>query len=665
LEMVLDLLVEQLGVEKCSVRLLDEDGFLRIRSFRGLPPQARELAIKPDLSSLLGQCLLTSQAISVSDSSEVQERLQGLLPEESLASFALAPIATETMALGVLTAASSQKGYFAKEHMEFFQSLAGQLGLAVRSAQLEEALRLNESRLEGLWKLSQMTGASIKQIADFALEEGVRLTQSTIGYLAFTNEDETELTMQAWSKTAMEECAITDKPLVYPLETTGLWGEAVRQRRPIITNDYAAPSIYKKGYPQGHVHIRRHLNIPIFDGDRIVAVAGVGNKEEDYDESDVRQLTLLMNGMWWHIKRQRAEEALAAEVERGIYFQHLLIHTCMDGIVAHDMEGVIRTFNETAARILGYEPEEVIGKMNVRELYAPGQLQEIEAKIHNPAYGGAGILENFEAWMRHKNGALVPIWLSARVLYENDREIGHIGHFKDLRERKRMEEELLRSERLAVLGKMAAHMSHEIKNPLMLIGGFARQILKDISGAPEKNREKLQIIVDEIRRLEDFLVEVGSYAKFSEPQLQPGDLNALIQEICLRLGPSLQESGITLSLQLDPSLPQVQFDPGHLRQVILNIAKNGIEAMGAGGTLTITSGREPGRVLVQVSDTGAGIPPEALDKVFLPFYSTKPKGSGLGLAISQKIMEAHQGKIIMESEPHQGTRVTLLFKAES
>ena len=122
----------------------------------------------------------------------------------------------------------------------------------------------------------------------------------------------------------------------------------------------------KKDFPDGFEEIRRHLNIPVFDDDRIVAVAGVGNKEEEYDESDVRQLTLLMNGMWWQIKRKRAEEALTAE-------RKLLIHTCMDGIVAHDMAGTIITFNETAARILGYEPEEVIGKMNIRELYGPGQ----------------------------------------------------------------------------------------------------------------------------------------------------------------------------------------------------------------------------------------------------------------------------------------------------
>jgi sigma-B regulation protein RsbU (phosphoserine phosphatase) len=655
LEGVLGVLVEQLGVEKCTVRLLDENGFLHIKAARGLSPEAWEQVAKPEPESLLGQCLRSSQVISIADSSEMADRLQGFLEEETLASLVLVPITTETMTLGVLTAASSQKGYFAKEHVEFFQSLAGQLGLAVRTANMEEALRLDESRLEAVWQLSQMTKATLKEITDFSLEEGVRLTKSKIGYLAFMNEDETVLTMQAWSKTAMKECAIVDKPLVYPLETTGLWGEAVRQRRPIITNDYAAPNPYKKGYPEGHVEIQRHMNIPVFDGDRIVAVAGVGNKDEDYDESDVRQLTLLMNGMWWHIKRKRAEEALIAE-------RKLLIYTCMDGIVAHDIAGTLLTFNDTAARILGYEPEEVIGKMNIRELYAPGQAQEIVAKIHDPGFGGSGILENYETWIRHKDGTLIPIWLSARVLYEDDREIGFMGHFRDLRERKRMEEELLRSERLAVLGKMAAHISHEIKNPLMLIGGFARQVLKDIRQEPQKSQEKLQIIVDEVKRLEDFLAEVGSYAKFSEPQKRPGNLNALIQETCLRLKPSLRESNIELVMELDSNLQEIQFDPAHIRQVILNIAKNGIEAMEEGGTLTIASEQQPGGAVVRLSDTGKGMTPDVLDKTFKPFFSTKPKGSGLGLAISQKIMEAHQGEITITSEPGKGTQVILTFR---
>ena len=174
----------------------------------------------------------------------------------------------------------------------------------------EAAQKLNESRLEALVKLNRMTGASLKEITDFAREEAVRLTDSKLGYLAFMDAYETSLIMHSWSKSAMEECAIEDKPFIYPVKTTGLWGEAIRQRKPIITNDYTAPSSLKKGYPKDHVHLTRHMNVPVFDGERIVAVAGVGNKDEPYDESDLRQVTLLMQGMWQLIQRKQLEDAL-------------------------------------------------------------------------------------------------------------------------------------------------------------------------------------------------------------------------------------------------------------------------------------------------------------------------------------------------------------------
>jgi len=174
----------------------------------------------------------------------------------------------------------------------------------------EEELRLNEARLQALVQLNQMSGASLQEITDFALESAVALTNSEIGYLAFMNADESVLTMHSWSKTAMKECAIIDKPIVYPVATTGLWGEAVRQRRAVITNDYQAPNPLKKGLPNGHVKMLRHMNAPVFDGDRVVVVAGVGNKPGAYDVSDVGQLTLLMQGMWQLLRRKQQEEEI-------------------------------------------------------------------------------------------------------------------------------------------------------------------------------------------------------------------------------------------------------------------------------------------------------------------------------------------------------------------
>jgi PAS domain S-box-containing protein len=185
----------------------------------------------------------------------------------------------------------------------------------------ESSIKLSARRDEALLKLNQMESSTLKEITDFALEAIVRLTESKIGYLAFLNEDGSVLTMHSWSKTAMKECAIDDKPIEYLVKKTGLWGEAVRQRKPIITNDYAAPNPFKKGYPKGHVNVTRHMNAPIFSGGRIVIVAGVGNKVEPYNKNDVTQLTLIMESMWRLLERKKAEQAIA----RRVIFDELMV----------------------------------------------------------------------------------------------------------------------------------------------------------------------------------------------------------------------------------------------------------------------------------------------------------------------------------------------------
>ena len=221
-------------------------------------------------------------------------------------------------------------------------------------ARIGERIRLDEHRLDSLLKLSQMIDATAHEIMDFVLDKAVALTKSEVGYLAFLNEDETVLTMYSWSRSAMAECQIIDKPISYPLEKTGLWGEAVRQRKPVITNDYAAPNPHKKGYPAGHIHIRRHMNVPVFDAERVVAVVGVGNKQGEYDESDVRQLRLLMEGMWRHLQRRQSDEELAKY--RDNLEQLVAVRTAELSDANEELEEAIAQLEqEVASRIVAEE----------------------------------------------------------------------------------------------------------------------------------------------------------------------------------------------------------------------------------------------------------------------------------------------------------------------
>jgi PAS domain S-box-containing protein len=215
------------------------------------------------------------------------------------------------------------------------------------SKQAEETIRLNESRLNVLLKLNQMTEASLQKIKDFTLEAAVKLTKSKIGYLAFMNDDESILTMHSWSKNTVKQCNISDKPLTYPMETMGLWGEAVRQRKAIITNNYSVPNPFKKGLPKGHIKIIRHMNVPLFEGNRIIIVAGLGNKENDYDELDVRQLTLLMQDMWSLIQHKQAEkEKKKIEVQ--------LLQAQKTETIGTLVGGIAHNFNNLLMGIQGY-----------------------------------------------------------------------------------------------------------------------------------------------------------------------------------------------------------------------------------------------------------------------------------------------------------------------
>ena len=159
---------------------------------------------------------------------------------------------------------------------------------------------------EALDKLANMNKSRRQAIVDVLVEETVRVMQSTIGYFAVMNDAEDVLTMLGWSKSAMGACAMMDKPIVYPIEETGLWGDAVRERKAVVTNDYAgSKKPTKKGYPAGHVAVTRHINVPVWDGEHIVGVLGVGNKETDYSDADAEMMQELANRSWTYVKRAR------------------------------------------------------------------------------------------------------------------------------------------------------------------------------------------------------------------------------------------------------------------------------------------------------------------------------------------------------------------------
>jgi two-component system sensor histidine kinase HydH len=220
------------------------------------------------------------------------------------------------------------------------------------------------------------------------------------------------------------------------------------------------------------------------------------------------------------------------------------------------------------------------------------------------------------------------------------------------------QERLVHSERFAAVGEAAAYVSHEIKNPLMVIGGMASQVERRLAQDPG-SQEKLQIIQREVRRLESFLGELRDFLRPAAPTKREVDVNRVIEDVENLMVDAAREKGVSLEGQLDPRLPKIEADPDQLEQVLLNLVKNALEATEEAGRIVLASGSRDGQIWFSVQDTGKGMPEEVLEKIFHPFFTTKDKGTGLGLAVIHKIITDHHGTITVDSAAGEGSTFTV------
>jgi PAS domain S-box-containing protein len=310
---------------------------------------------------------------------------------------------------------------------------------------VEEALSLNELQVHALLQLHEMADQPMQMIIDFALEKAIELTRSKACYLAFVNADETVLTTHLWPK---GQRAAELAPQINPLAEAGRWAEAVRQRQPVIANQDALPNCFETGAPDG-VELMRHMDVPVFEGERIVAVAGVGNKETPYDENDVRQLMLLLLGMWRLVQRKQGEDRLRATAdalrrsEAYLVEAQWLTHT---GSWADDGTGRPLYWSEELYRIFGFDPQQGL----------PTRDQPLE-RIHQEDLDK--FLHTFETAIRQKvdaeleyrimlpDGSVKYVHTIGHPVLNADGELAElVGTTVDITARKRAEETLRRSQ---------------------------------------------------------------------------------------------------------------------------------------------------------------------------------------------------------------------------
>ena len=356
-------------------------------------------------------------------------------------------------------------------------------------------------------------------------------------------------------------------------------------------------------------------------------------------------------------------KAATEEIKRRYEFEKKLIHSSMDGIVATDEKGDIIIFNQGAERIFGYPRFEVVRNKNIVDVYPPWMAKEI---IEGLSKGG----KNFswkETSILTKDGKEIPVRFSGAILYESGEIVGSVSFFHDLREIKKLEQELVNSERLAAIGQTVSSIAHYTKNILSgLKGGIyvADTALKE--GNMARFKTGWEMIQRNVGRISNLVMDLLNYSKEREPQYQDCFPNDIAYEVCQLMEQKAKDNGIQIVKDFDPSIGKVALDPEGIHNVLLNLMSNAIDACifdtdkRKKWWVKVRTALDGETIIFEVSDNGCGMDEEVKRKLFTSFFSTKGgKGTGLGLLVTQKIVKEHGGTIEVKSKQGEGSTFTV------
>lgn len=358
-------------------------------------------------------------------------------------------------------------------------------------------------------------------------------------------------------------------------------------------------------------------------------------------------------------EKEEVIQHLTQELENVKNFTESIIQSIGSGIIITEMNDTLTYINRAGERMLGYSKEEVIGRP--LSIFALKEKQSaVPSFLNNPD----DLDTRREGWMKKKDHTEFPVGFTVNNhLSIRGEKIGKIVVFRDLTNVYKIQEEILRMDRLVSLGKLASGIAHELRNPLAGIKTTAQALGEELTG-DDSRREYLHRITKEIDRLNDLLKTFFSFAKPQNLNLAHCHIKEIINEIIPFLIREIADKGIRFTETYHPQLPRVKVDKTQMHQVFLNLFLNAIQAMPNGGELRIeanpviprsSAGSKQNFIKVVISDSGRGIPPHIIHKIFDPFFTTKSRGIGLGLSITYQIIKKHGGTIKVDSQWEKGT----------
>lgn len=357
---------------------------------------------------------------------------------------------------------------------------------------------------------------------------------------------------------------------------------------------------------------------------------------------------------------QRMKEGKSAHEK---FFSDIILNS-IDAIIGFDNNFKVFLWNNGAERMFGYKKEEVMGN-DFEFLIPPYLMEKGEKDFLINEVREKGFLENYETVRVARNGIIINVSISRFEIYDEHNEpMGSVGILRDITAVKNLQKELREKENLALIGEVVSSIAHSLSNPLNIISGNADFLM--MKKKPEDAEyEELKIIVEETTRITRSIRHLLNFSRPFKINRSAADLNSILTSSSANMKYIIGNKDISIKKTLARDLPEILIDKAMIEEVMMNIIANSIQAISKKGEVRIKSSVNGGNIDVEISDNGQGIAKENIEKIFMPFFSSKEygKGTGLGLSIAKRVIQEHGGSINVKSTPGKGTvfKISLPF----
>ncbi len=661
---VIDGLVNTLEVDAAWIYLVEDDSQeLKLCCFKGMNEEIFKDArsLKP-YECFIGRVLKSGRSLLVKDAQNDPRITHIKLSDTGFRSIAGVPLKVKSLdsigwkVVGVLGVGKHEPESFTSLDMQFLSTVGNHLGVAIENARLVENLKYKMRQIELINEIASVVNSSLSighifRIVASELKKMIPFDRASINIL-----DEQKNRLIIFALDTRLQTKLT-KGVYAPVESTSSGWVAINQK-PWINRDLKKEIHFPLDSKLLSEGIRSTISIPLFKDRPLGTLNFDSVKPETYSEKDLDILIPISK----HLSIAIENALLFEEISKEKRQWEKTFDAITDLVWIEDLKGKVLRVNKTVIEKTG-KPELSLIKKDSSEIMkllnidtSKSQFDEKERtkkRLYKELTGIDGTTYHYWTY---------PLMDSEGKIY------GNVNYLRDVTEQKRLEQKLIRADKLASLGTLIAGLAHEINNPLGIIAGYSEALLersRDKSlkkvKAFEDFPEYLETINKEIFRCKNILSSLLDFSRPTSGTKRLINLNELIKEVILLVNHKAKKLSHTISLQLSETIPEISADPGALRQLFMNIIMNSLYFMKKKGKVTVKTKLEASEnskyVLITIQDNGIGINKEDLPRIFDPFYTTKPigEGTGLGLSICHRIVSEHGGSIDVESTKGKGT----------